>query len=149
MNHDRDALITAHRAMYGGTDIDAERAIHAVELAYAEQQRRLRRTGRTVVRIITVEDNYGKLDCCDEETAHVWVSVASWSHRRAYLTGASAFMQAAPSVPDVYSLKGERFIAELPLEPPPAMHEPGECLEWPGLRLAPPIDEVKERLGIT
>lgn len=129
--------------------IQTGRYDEAITLIQTREQQRLSRTGPAIMRVIAIEDDYGKLDCCDEETAHVWVSVATWSHRRAYLTGASAFMKAAPSVPDVYSLKGEHFIAELPLEPPPAMHEPGEYLEWPDLQLAPPIDEAKERLGIT
>ncbi len=103
---------------------------------------------RTVISVIAVEDNYGKLDCCDEEEFHVWVQALTWSGRRAYITGASPFMEAAgAAVPDVYSLKDEHFYADLPHEPPPAVPEPGERLEWPNLELAPPIEEIKKRLG--
>lgn len=121
----------------------------ALTLIQTREQRRLSRTSPAIIMVVAVEDNYGKLDCCDEETAHVWVTVPTWSGRRAYLTGASPFMKAAPSVPDVYSLKDEHFIAELPLEPPPAIPEAAEYLEWPGLELAPPMDQVKKELGLT
>lgn len=38
VNHDRSAFITAYRALYGGSEIEADRALRGVELAYAEQQ---------------------------------------------------------------------------------------------------------------
>lgn len=136
----------------GGSILDhikAGRYDEAVKLIQTREQRRLSRTAPTVVRVVAIEDNHGKLDCCDEETAHVWVRVLTWSGRRAYLTGASPFMEAAGSaVPDLYSLQGERFYADLPVEPPPAQPEPGERLEWPSLKLRPPIDEVKRSLGM-
>lgn len=271
MNHDRNAFITAYRAMYGGTEMEADRALRGVELAYAErehdvlhqaldnadgrhmkevsalreqiasmnrimeafpdthmrfgiahadgtveepeqcadwcyackleklqdqvnkwktyeadarkacmqfaelhghfgvvlaniqagqydealtfiklqEQRRLSRTGRTVISIVAVEDNYGKLDCCDEEEFHVWVQVLTWSGRRAYLTGASPFMEAAGlTAQDVFGLTQKHFYADLPLEPPPAEPESGEQLEWPNLELAPPLNEIEKELGI-
>lgn len=108
---------------------------------------------RTVVSIPDVEDTetHGRLDCCDEETHHVWVRVITWSGRRAYLTGASPFVEAAEKAwgecrPG--DLKDAHFYADLPMEPPPAVAEPGERLEWPGLELCPPIEEIRESLGI-
>lgn len=38
MSHDRNALITAYRAMYGGSDIEADRIVRGVESSYAEKQ---------------------------------------------------------------------------------------------------------------
>lgn len=124
-----------------------DKAIAAVQ---THEGRRHAQTGRTVVTVIAVEDNCGPLDCCDEETVHVWVDVLTWSGRRAYLTGASPFLDAAgPAVlENPTDLKDARFYATLPFEPPPATPELGEQLEWPDLELCPPIEEIKEQLGI-
>ncbi|CAL9433255.1 hypothetical protein SUDANB21_02094 [Streptomyces sp. enrichment culture] len=91
----------------------------------------------TVVTVIAVSDG-GRLDCCDEDTARVWVRVAAWSPRRAFLTGAGPFVEAFGwKAPD---LVGARFLAELDLDNPPGNTDTaGERLEWPGLRLAPPL----------
>lgn len=108
------------------------------------------RQHRTVVSIIAVEEG-AKLDCCDEEQFHVWVRVITWSGRRAYLTGASPFLKAVGEtvIEDVSQLVDAHFYADLPSEPPPAMPEPGEHLEWPHLELTPPIEEINRRLGIS
>jgi hypothetical protein len=123
----------------------------ALRLIMTREERRRAQRGPTVVSIVAVEDNYGRLDCCDEETAHVWVEVLTWSGRRAYLTGISPFMEAAKKVwgkCSPHDLRDARFTAELPLTPPGAKPEPGERLEWPGLELCPPTEEIKARLGI-
>lgn len=107
------------------------------------------RTHRAVVSIIAVEEG-GKLDCCDEETHHVWVTVLTWSGRRAYLTGASPFLKAVGEtvIENVTDLTGTHFYADLPFNAPPAVPEPGEHLEWPGLELTPPTEEIERRLGL-
>lgn len=88
----------------------------------------------TVLRIIAV----------DTDPAHVWVTVPAWSPRRALLTGAAPFAEAAGCAPD--ALAGRRFFAELDLDNPPATQDTGgERLEWPGLRPCPPLPA--ERLG--
>lgn len=124
-----------------------------IALIQTREQRRLSRTGPAIIRIVAVEKNHVRLDCGDEETAHVWVSVVTWSGRRAYLTGASPFLNVLRAESGTENapadLLGECFIAELPLEPPPAMPEPAEYLEWPGLKLADSLDEIKKRLGIS
>lgn len=91
----------------------------------------------TVVTVIAVADG-GRLDCCDEDTAHVWVRVTAWSPRQAFLTGAGPFVEAFGwKAPD---LVGTRFLAELDLDNPPSNSDTdGERLQWPGLRVAPPI----------
>ncbi|MFE4796160.1 RusA family crossover junction endodeoxyribonuclease [Streptomyces sp. NPDC056708] len=95
--------------------------------------------GWTVVRVLAVSEGQ-QLDCCDEDTAHVWVRVMAWSPRRAFLTGASPFAEAA-GVPAA-ALAGRVFLAELDLDAVPENDDTsGERLEWPGLRLAPEIPE--------
>lgn len=114
-----------------------------------KREEREHRLHRAVVSVIAVEEG-GQLDCCDEETHHVWVTALAWSGRRAYLTGASPFVNAAGAtvLEDVNDLTDVHFYADIPLGPPPAMPEPGEHLEWLNLELAPPIEEVKKQLGI-
>lgn len=123
----------------------------AITVIQTQEDRLRTRTARTVVSVIAVEENNGPLDCCDEETAHVWVRVLTWSGRRAYLTGATAFLDAAgPTVlENATDLNDTHFYATLPLEPPPAAPELGEHLEWPDLELCPPMEEIKEQLGIS
>jgi len=88
------------------------------------------------------------MDCCDDDPRKVWVVVGGWSHRRAILTHAAPFLEAA-GTDDVTSLEGQTFMASLDLfDPPPFVHEGGERLEWPELRLAPPMSEVYKALGI-
>ncbi|MER6559798.1 hypothetical protein ABT300_19090 [Streptomyces sp. NPDC001027] len=92
---------------------------------------------KTVVTVIAVDEG-SRLDCCDEDTAHVWVRVTVWSPRRAYLTGASPFV--AASGEEAAALVGLRFFADLDLDDPPSNTDTdGERLEWPGLALCPPI----------
>ncbi|MDT0377302.1 hypothetical protein RM572_00740 [Streptomyces sp. DSM 42041] len=90
----------------------------------------------TVISVIAVEFG-GRLDCEDTEEAHVWVETPLWSSRRAFLTGASPFTDAAQCTPE--ELPNRYFLAELPADPPPSRPEDttGERLEWPGLREAP------------
>lgn len=91
----------------------------------------------TVVSVIAVEEG-GRLDCCDEDTAHVWVTVLGWSPRRAFLTGAAPFV--AASGKEAADLVGEHFTARLDLDDPPGNEDTnGERLEWPELEVAPPI----------
>jgi hypothetical protein len=91
----------------------------------------------TVVSVIAVEEGT-RLDCCDEDTAHVWVQVIGWTARRAFLTGAAPFV--AASGKPAADLVGERFTARLDLWNPPGNDDTdGERLEWPDLKLAPPI----------
>lgn len=91
----------------------------------------------TVVTVIAVEEG-GRLDCCDEDTAHVWVRVIDWTPRRAFLTGAAPFVAAAGK--PAAGLVGSHFTARLDLWDPPGNEDTdGERLEWPDLRLAPPI----------
>ncbi|MFE2424858.1 hypothetical protein [Streptomyces hokutonensis] len=91
----------------------------------------------TVVSVIAVEEG-ARLDCCDEDTAHVWVSVPGWSPRRAFLTGAAPFVAVSGKAPA--DLVGVRFVAELDLDNPPGNDDTnGERLERPELGIAPPI----------
>jgi hypothetical protein len=91
----------------------------------------------TILSVIAVEEG-GRLDCCDEDTAHVWVTVLGWSPRRAFLTGAAPFV--AASSKKAVDLVGEHFTARLDLDDPPGNDDTnGERLEWPELQLAPPI----------
>ncbi|EMF31091.1 hypothetical protein H114_00642 [Streptomyces gancidicus BKS 13-15] len=91
----------------------------------------------TVVSVIAVADGV-RLDCCDEDTAHLWVRVTAWSPRRAFLTGATPFVEASGR--EAADLAGVRFLAELDLDNPPGSSDTdGERLQWPGLRVAPPI----------
>ncbi|MFD5788658.1 RusA family crossover junction endodeoxyribonuclease [Streptomyces sp. NPDC127037] len=87
----------------------------------------------TVVSVIAPGDS-GRLDCCDEDDAHVWVRVLVWSPRRAFLTGAAPFVAAA-GVPAA-ELTGRRFVADLDLAAPPEDDDVAERLRWPGLRPA-------------
>jgi Holliday junction resolvase RusA-like endonuclease len=90
------------------------------------------------VRVIAVQSDGSRMDCCDEDTTHVWVRVLAWSPRRAFLTGAGPFTQAA-GVPAA-ELAGWVFLAELDLDAIPENDDTaGERLEWPGLRVAPPV----------
>lgn len=100
---------------------------------------------RTVVSVEAVMLGQLKMGCCDEETDHVWVTVLTWSGRRAYLTGASPFVKAAGR--PAAELDGLHFYATLPMDPPPADPEPGELLEWPELELAPPIEEIEAEIA--
>ena len=125
----------------------------AIALIQTREQRRLSRTGRALIRIVAVEENHGRLDCCDEEAAHVWASVVTWNARRAYLTGASPFLNALREESGTENtpvdLLNTHFIAELPLDPPDDEPGAGEWLEWPGLKLAPSREETRKRLGIS
>lgn len=129
--------------------IQAGQYDEAITAIRTREEQRHTRTGRTVVSVIAVEEG-GKLDCCDEEQFHVWVTVLTWSGRRAYLTGASPFIAAVGEtvIEDVNDLTGVHFYADLPFEPPPAMPEPGEHLEWPNLELTPPTEEIERQLGL-
>ncbi|MET9321912.1 RusA family crossover junction endodeoxyribonuclease [Streptomyces sp. NPDC003038] len=89
----------------------------------------------TVVRVIAVQEG-GQMDCCDTDSAHVWVRVMAWSPRRAFLTDAAPFVAASGIPAD--DLAGRTFLAELDLDAIPGNEDTaGERLEWPGLRLAP------------
>jgi hypothetical protein len=89
----------------------------------------------TVVTVLAVEEG-ARLDCCDEDTAHVWVRVTAWTPRRAFLTGAAPFVDAAGK--PAAELVGVRFLADLDLDNPPGNTDTnGERLEWPDLRVAP------------
>ncbi|GGZ72866.1 hypothetical protein ACFOOM_01255 [Streptomyces echinoruber] len=91
----------------------------------------------TVLTIIALGDGV-PLDCCDEDTAHVWVRVTAWSPRRAFLTGAAPFVEASGR--PAAELVGVRFLADLDLDNPPGNADTaGERLEWPNLRPAPPL----------
>ncbi|MFF5655275.1 hypothetical protein [[Kitasatospora] papulosa] len=97
----------------------------------------------TVVTVLAVGDG-GPLDCCDEDTAHVWVRVTAWSPRRAFLTGAAPF--AAASGTPAAELVGVRFLADLDLDDPPGNTDTaGERLQWPNLRQAPPLPDEWKR----
>lgn len=99
------------------------------------------------VYILKAEEDHDRMDCEDDDPRKVWV-VASWSLRRAVLTHAEPFLRAAGAT-DVMSLEGKHFMTRIDLgDPPPFEHEGGERLEWPELKLAPPMEEVYERLGI-
>lgn len=125
----------------------------AIALIQTREQRRLSRTGRAIISVVAVEENRHRLDCGDEETAHVWVSVVTWNARRAYLSGASPFLDALRAASGTekapVDLLNERFIAELPIDPPDDEPEPGEWLQWPNLELAPSMDEIRNRPGIS
>ena len=91
----------------------------------------------TVVRVIAAEEG-GQLDCCDTDSAHVWVTVTAWSPRRAFLTGAAPFVEVSGKAPN--DLAGVRFFVELDLDNPPSNEDTAsERLEWPGLGLCPPV----------
>lgn len=95
--------------------------------------------GWTIARVIAVELDGARMDCWDEETAHVWVRVIAWSPRRAFLTGARPFLEASGMAPA--ELVGWAFLTELDLDNPPGNEDTsGERLEWPGLKLAMPFD---------
>jgi hypothetical protein len=100
-----------------------------------------------VVHVLHVDIRGGRMDCEDNDRNKVWVTASPWSYRRAYLTHAAPFMEAA-EVSDPYALEGMSFMAKLPLTPPPEEHEGGERLEWPELSPAPSRAEVKASLGI-
>jgi hypothetical protein len=103
----------------------------------------------TVVSILKAEEDHDRMDCCDDDPRKVWVVIVAWSGRRAVLTHAAPFLAAA-GTDDLPSLEGRDFMCRLDLDnPPPFEHEGGERLEWPDLRLAPPMSEVYARLGIT
>lgn len=92
----------------------------------------------TIISIVAVELNFGQMDCCDDDTAHVWVSVSGWSPRRAFLTGAAPFAAAAECTPS--ELMGRYFTAELDLDNQPGNEDTaGERLEWPALAECPPL----------
>ncbi|WP_405893836.1 hypothetical protein OG272_16205 [Streptomyces sp. NBC_00104] len=92
---------------------------------------------RTVVTVIAVADG-AQMDCCDTDTAHVWVRVTAWSPRRAFLTGAAPFVEVSGKASA--DLAGLRFFADLDLDNPPGNTDTSaERLEWPGLGLCPPL----------
>lgn len=100
--------------------------------------------GPTVLRVIAVSLDPMPLDCEDTDTAHVWVKVPGWTPRRAFLTGAAPFAAAAQCEPA--DLTGRIFIARLNLDAVPGNDDTaGERLEWPELRLAPPIPDEWKR----
>ncbi|WP_330464355.1 hypothetical protein OIC43_36855 [Streptomyces sp. NBC_00825] len=91
----------------------------------------------TIVSVIAVEEG-GRLDCCDKDTAHVWVTAVGWSPRRAFLTGAAPFV--AASGKKVAGLAGEHFTSRLDLDDQPGNEDTShERLEWPELALCPPL----------
>ncbi|MEU6628351.1 RusA family crossover junction endodeoxyribonuclease [Streptomyces parvus] len=90
----------------------------------------------TPVRVLAATE-CGRKDCCGAH-AHAWVRVEAWSPKRAFLTSAVPFIQAA-GVPHG-ELAGLAFMAELDLTAPPGNSDTaGERLEWPGLQIAPSI----------
>jgi hypothetical protein len=98
--------------------------------------------------ILKAEIDHDPMDCCDDDPRKVWVVATGWSYRRAVLTHAEPFLVAAETE-DVMSLEGKTFMASLDLfNPPPFEHEGGERLEWPDLKLAPPMSDVYRALGI-
>lgn len=98
--------------------------------------------------VLKAEEDHDPMDCCDDDPRKVWVVVGGWSYRRAVLTHARPFLEAA-GTGDVSSLEGMTFMARLDLEnAPPFEHESGERLEWPELKVAPPMEEVYRALGI-
>lgn len=99
------------------------------------------------VRIVKAEVDHDRMDCEDDDPRKVWVTTL-WSLRRAVLTHAAPFLEAAGTT-DVMSLDGLHFMARIDLsDPPPFEHEGGERLEWPDLKLARPIAEICAELGI-
>jgi hypothetical protein len=98
------------------------------------------------VRIIAVSLDGTPLDCEDDDTAHVWVKVPGWTMRRAFLTGARPFAEAAGCEPA--DLAGRLFLARLDLDHPPGNDDTtGERLEWPELRPAPPLPDDFRTVG--
>lgn len=94
--------------------------------------------------VIAVDLDGGQLDCCDDDPVHAWVSVTAWSGRRAVLVQGTQFATAAGCAPE--DLPGRFFLAELDLHnPPPFEAEPGERIDFPGLRPAP--DPPAEWMG--
>lgn len=97
---------------------------------------------------LKTEIDHAPMDCYDDDPRKVWVIVPIWSYRRAVLTHARPFLEAADT-DKMSALEGKVFLASLdPSGPPPFEHESGERLEWPELRLAPPISEIQARLGV-
>ncbi len=107
-------------------------------------------TDRTIVRsplhVIAEELDGSAMGCCDEEHDKIWVTVAVWHWRRAYLTSARPFLTATGLRPD--ELIGEHFIADVHLDPPPAVAEVDEEIYFGNIELSPPIEEIHRRLGI-
>lgn len=98
--------------------------------------------------VLKAEEDHDRMDSCDDDPRKVWIVVGGWSYRRAVLTHALPFLEAA-GTQDVASLEGMTFLSAIDLlDPPPFEHENGERLEWPDLTVAPPLLEVYERLGI-
>lgn len=96
--------------------------------------------GPSVLRVIAVSTDGAPMDCEDDETAHVWVKVPGWTPRRAFCTGASPFATTAQCDPE--DLIGRVFTARIDLDAVPGNDDTaGERLEWPDLRLAPPIPD--------
>lgn len=100
---------------------------------------------RMVVKILAVEADPTPLDCCDEDSVHVWVVVPVWANRRAVLVQGTQFVQAAGCAPE--ELPGKRFYAELPKGAPAFVPEPGERIVFHGLEECPPFEEIERRLG--
>ncbi|GAA3371139.1 hypothetical protein GCM10020367_20600 [Streptomyces sannanensis] len=96
------------------------------------------RTFLAIVHVIAVETG-GKLDCCDTDTAHAWVTATHWLPRRAYLTGAAPFAAVAGCEPT--GLVDRFFTAQLPADPPGDTDTNGERLEWPELEECPPLPD--------
>jgi hypothetical protein len=89
------------------------------------------------------------MDCCDDDPVKVWVVVLGWSYRRAILTHAAPFL-AASDYTDPYALEGMTFMARMDLgNPPPFDHEAGERIEFPELKMAPPMAKVYEDFGMS
>lgn len=98
--------------------------------------------------VLKAEADHGAMDCCDDDPRKVWIVIGGWSYRRAVLTHAEPFMKAA-GTDDLMALEGLTFTASLDLlNPPPFEHEGGERLEWPDLKLARPLPEIREALGL-
>lgn len=103
---------------------------------------------RSPVRVLKAEIDHSPMDCCDSDPRKVWVVAVGWTYRRAVLTHAEPFLEAA-GLTDVEALEDMIFMASLDLNnPPPFEHEGGERLEWPDLVVAPSIEEIHQRLGI-
>lgn len=103
----------------------------------------------TVVSVLLAEEDHDRMDCEDDDPRKVWIVVGAWSGRRAVLTHAAPFLDAAETE-DLATLTGRTFMCRLDLSNPPLFeHEGGERLEWPELKPTPPMSEVYARLGIT
>lgn len=103
----------------------------------------------SVLYVLKTEEDHDLMDCCDDDPRKVWIVVGGWSYRRAVLTHAEPFLEAAGTA-NLEALEGMTFMAALDLnDPPPFEHEGGERLEWPELKLAPAMTEVYEHLGLT